>query len=371
MFFSLSTQLDERFTCHHQIGPYMFGHDQGWHQTDNGWFKGYKEKDNNGNWMSLHWDGTKIHLQHAPLRSFPLWWDESSNTLTNLLGTGDPIWADRQVTLDQSGLQMSTFDVLDYKTDRSEISLDDAVDLVCETLIKKSQNLKNIDIPKKMFLTGGADTTLLYSLMRYVGIDIELIDYEYIKYDRFLDINLQGLKTKHWAYKQIHHWDTPTLFITGSCGDEYLFRGPTTLSIWAAWHDINLAEIVKDSDCYHAGYFRKSKNFDVFLRDWNNRSDIKKQYPTKLELHRQLLNINANDHQHWHLGETLTWTPFLDLEFTKIVLSMDKDSIMKQVLDAELNRRVISKFYSPALKLLSKTKNDSARSNLHLLKSMV
>jgi hypothetical protein len=369
MFFTLSKHPDLRFPYHDTMGTFVFSHDAGWHRHQESWFKGYRDNEGGGNWAEISWNQSCVTLQHGPCRSFPLWWDKQTNVLTNLVGHGESVWANHRITLDEHGLNTVIDDSIHIVSATPEIGLDCAAGLICDRLVKKTRVLLDInsDIPKRLFLTGGIDTLLLYSLLKHVGIDVELLDYEYIKYDQFLNNNLHYLKKQHWGYRQIHHWDHPTIFVTGGCGDEFMFRGPATVSLWAAWHDINLNQVLTRSHGYHVGYFRKEKNLKIFVNDWDSRDLIKNRLPSKQALISQILDINANDHQHWHIGETITWTPFLDLELTKIVLSMDQNSIMRQVIDAELNRLIIKKLHEPAIRLLSDTKNDNSRARLHLI----
>jgi hypothetical protein len=245
------------------------------------------------------------------------------------------------------------------------LTIDTAADLVCENLIKKAEALKNWspEIPKKLFLTGGVDTTVLYSVLKYVGVAVEILDYEYIKYDWFLNHNWTQLKAQHWGYGQIHHWTDPTILVTGGCGDEYLFRGPNTIGMWSAWHSIDIIkQLVPGS--YHTDYFLKEKNISFFQQHWRNKDALKSQFPRTKDIAKQIVNLNYNDYQHWHLGNTLTWTPFKDIDLLKISLRLDVDSTIDHIVNASLNKKIIKKLCPNALALLSNTKNFNGRQNL-------
>lgn len=368
MFFSVAKEPDHRFQLHDKVGDWVLSHDAGWHQNSIGWFKGYRDADGCGNWAEISWQTDRIVIEHGRYRSFPMWWDQGMSRLTNLLGTGEQIWADRSVSIDQQGLDAQLVDIIGTTLLDKKLSLDQASDLICGNLVQKAQHLLDdyASLDKKLFLTGGIDTLVLYSLMRYLGVKVHLVDYEYIKYDRFLDLNLDDIRTQHWGYSQIHHWDQPVILISGACGDEFLFRGPATIALWAAWHGIDLSGTISKANGYHVGYFKKAKNKKIFDDQWQQQEIIHAQFPTEQDLVRQILDINANDHQHWHLGNTLTWTPFLDLELTKTVLNLDHESLMRQIIDAELNRLIVRKLYQPALVLLSDHKNYHGRAKLHL-----
>jgi hypothetical protein len=364
MFFTLSKEPDYRFPFTDRFGDYYFSHDSGWSFVNQTWSKGYHYPLlNHGNFLKIRkLSNSEIVLEHDNTRGFPLWWDNNTGTLTNLLGSGIQIWSDRAINIKNHCLDDKS--VLTYNFDSAgSISFDNAVDCICENLVAKAEQLKNDQaclLPKKMFLTGGIDTAMIYSVLKYANVEFELVDYEYIKYDWFLNKNLIDIKNTHWGYGQIHHWDQPTILITGSCGDEYLMRSPTTVSLYATWHDINLVELIKNNvDLYHAEYFFKEKNLAIFNQDWKEKSNIKEKYQTFADLAKQIVNINCNDFQVWHLGNTVTWTPLKDIELLKICMRLELNDLITHFQHATLNREVIQKLHPPAINFVSKFKNSN------------
>ena len=371
MFFTLAPAPDIRLPNHDKFGNYWFSHDDGWEKIDNYWYKGYNYPQiNHGNFLKLELvSDHDVLLKHDVVRGFPLWWNNQTQILTNLLGTGLEIFNDKIVQIQNYWLREKHCSNY-VSTALKELSVDTAVDLVCDNLVAKAQALAswNVNIPKRMFLTGGIDTATIYSVLQYVGIDVDLVDYEYIKYDWFLNKNFDTIKTKHWGFKQTHHWDYPVLLATGSYGDEYLMRGPTTTSMWAAFNDINILELLTTKqDSYHHDYFLKDKNTIIFKNCWNSRLAIRKKFKAANDLNNQIINICSNDHQHWHLGNTMVWTPFKDIELLKISLSMNKKDLTDQILDATLNKTIIKKMYPKALSMISRQKNINSREHLNNL----
>jgi hypothetical protein len=211
-------------------------------------------------------------------------------------------------------------------------------------------------------VSGGVDTMYLYSIMRQAGIEFELVDYEHFDYDQFTNHFIKPLRTDYWAYRQIHHWRQPCILATGGCGDEYLFRGPNTVAIWAAWHGIDLVRtMIHQPKGYMVSYLMRDKNRKIFDHAWQNRQQILDDYPTREHLMRYLIDINLNDHQQWHLGHTLTWTPFKDIEIFKIMLRLDHDSLLRHWINAELNWSLIDDKYRT---FVSDSKNELIRQNL-------
>jgi len=371
LFFTLSLDKDLRLPNHAIIGNWCFSYDDGWAKTSNGWFKGYNQpKINHGNYVEIVKDKSDISIVHDQYRSFPLWWNESTVTLTNLLGNGKVICADDLVMLTPDhNIKYAKQDVIGAISENT-ISLDQAVEKIEQNLLSKTIDLaiSYSSLPKKLFVSGGVDTLLLYALIKQQDLPVDVINYEHIEYDWFLNNNFKEIKSQHWTYNQIHHWKDKTMLITGSCGDEYLFRGPNTIALWAAWHDIDIEKYIKKHNYYHTNYFLKEKNISVFQKFYKNKKQIQEQFVTKVDLVQQILDILVNDHQHWHIGNTLTWTPFKDLELIKIVLQLSVDDLMKQILDAKINKMIMERLYPQSLIYLSNSKNHKPRENLHLLK---
>ena len=369
MFFSISPGPDKRFDQHDQIGEFCFSHDSGWvQQPDQSWFKGYNHGGiDHGSYTKIlgHSHGLEIH--HDRLRPYPLWHDPTTQTLTNLVGTGDRIWADQQVMLSGADIKIQQLDI-NRKINTDEISLDQAVDEIATNLVTKVSCLRQDyhGTAKKLFITGGIDTALLLAMLRYTDVEFENVDYEYFQYDYFTNTNISAIKSHHWAYSQIHHWSSHCMLITGSGGDEFFFRGPYYIAKLMAWHDIDILKILAGSpNSYHAGYFFKDNNRQIFEQWYQSRHQLRQQYPTKRDLTAHLLDALSNDHQHWHLGNTLTWTPFKDLEIIKLILRLPVDVLIDQVINTTINRRLIKQLYPRALELISGTKNINNREYLH------
>jgi hypothetical protein len=358
MFFTVSRLPDPRLPEHKNIGTWWFSHDAGWSCNGTEWSKGYI-----GNHLHIKWNNNQIQFEHDLTRCFPLWWDKDSHTLTNFLGSGQRVWADKTIAIVDGQLVTAAVDIVG-EINSSALTMNQAVDTISRCLIQKAAGLLH---PSKLFVTGGVDTLTLLALVKHVGLPCQLLDYEHFEYDEFTNQNIIDLRKQHWAYNQIHHWREPTTLISGAYGDEFLFRGPHNIALWAAWHDIDLIQLLKSATGYHVGYFRKPENKVIFCQAFNQRADIKAAYPTYTDLVRKIIDTNANDFQHCHLGNTITWTPFKDPELTKIVLRLNQQDLLDHILDATVNRQIIARLYPTALNLLSATKNQDSRQYLHML----
>lgn len=368
MFFTLSPTIDSRFPNHTVLGGMMLSHDAGWDNSKlNTVTKGYNHKTiGHGNFVEISMIDNLICVDGGNARSFPLYWNNETLTLSNLDQSGVRIFADRIPMIGKNS-EFVYRDIIG-NIDISEITAEHAVTLIVDNLCTKSQALvkEYPKLPRRLFVTGGIDTVTLFALMRNQGIDFELLDYNHFEFDDFLNSRYPTIREQYWAYQRIHHWKESCILLTGGNGDESLMRGPVTIAIWAAWHNIDIRNIIKTG--YHSNYFSKPSNCKLF--DSQDPNLVKLRYPNKEDLIKDIVNINLNDHQYWHLGNTLTWTPFVDQELTKIMLRLNTSDIISQIVDATISRQVIEKLYPPALDLISDLKNVNTRNKLHLLGSI-
>ena len=78
----------------------------------------------------------------------------------------------------------------------------------------------------------------------------------------------------------------------------------------------------------------------------------------------QILNVLLNDHQHWHLGNTLTYTPFKNIEIVKILLQCSVEDLLSQFLNGQLTKDLIARVNPAFLDFLSLYKNFNSNQNL-------
>jgi hypothetical protein len=354
MFFSIALEPDQRYPNNYDINGIWVNCDPGWQRVGNTFYKGYTD-----NHCQITVDAGCARVEHSAPRSFPLW--SSPGMVTNLASLTTAHWIDDCVSMDQSGMITVNKLQLDLTVPADTITIKQAQDCIRQLL-----DAKLIQVPAgiKLFCSGGLDTMLLYGMLAGRH-DFELVTDDHYEPDAFTEQNSQALN-QFWAYKQIHHWREPTWLATGSHGDEYFLRGPVAIATLTAWHDINFGQLLADNpECYHYHHF--SKYNDLWTDAWNNRHGLQDQYPTVDDLNRQILNILVNDYQHWHLGNTLTWTPYKDIRIVKILLQCPIDELIPQLLDGRLSKDLIIDYNPAIIDYLSKYKNYNARENLSKL----
>ena len=379
MFFSIGPESKKNFSTSYQLGSFVISTDPGWNQQGNYLYKGYadncqldlnlaeisgaSEPQHTGNFTILHYDPAKncVRVCTNQYRSYKLY--AGPKELTNLLATDAVFWADQQVVVNA-----------DYSVSQQPLNLSHVfadTDSVL-TVAQAQENIHNIltntvdnyyrqnSDPIMLFCSGGVDTILLYTML--ANRPITVIDYEYYKLDHFTTVN-QATLNQYWAYKQIHHWDCSTVLATGSHGDEYLLRGPNTIAMLTAWHDINFGAVINARPgAYHHKYFAKYNT--LWSDSWNNRKKLQELYPTRHELNCRILDMLLNDHQHWHLGHTITWTPFKNIDLARILLQCPIDQLLPQFVDAQLTKNLIADFDPAAVAFVSAFKNYNSKENL-------
>jgi hypothetical protein len=264
---------------------------------------------------------------------------------TNVVYSNGLIAVDDDFTVDYR-----TFDAVGSIDTNTTSTLDQIDQLLCD---KIQQFAKHNHLPIRVFLSGGVDTLLLYSYLKRLGIAHELIWNTHCDIDKFYLANHADIY-QNWAYRQIHHWTDPCVLVSGTPGDEFMLRGPATANLYLLAHNISIPELITTtSSGSQLEYLSLPKNFGIFSQQ------IQEHQPDKSlhDVYQQLCNANLNDWQHWHIGNTLTWTPLRDLELFKLFLQLPVDQVKSQVLDSTISRDLIERNVPGLSTALSPQKN--------------
>ena len=73
------------------------------------------------------------------------------------------------------------------------------------------------------------------------------------------------------------------------------------------------------------------------------------------EVYTDIFNRNKNDHQHWHIDNTITFTPFKDTSITEIILQGDAQLLLDNARDATIEKMLIEKRDPKKLEFLELT----------------
>jgi hypothetical protein len=376
MFFSITHKAKDNFSKSYQLGSFDIYTDEGWHTASVNdqqvLYKGYadigtmetmlptivhqQEPELRGNFCAIVFDPATNTLQIKTdrYRSFPIYITDNKE-ITNLLPQAWTAWSDSLITIDQHLRVTEEKFNLVGTINLDSITLDEAVDQIDSILAQRVQGfLQHNTLPIKAFLSGGVDSLLVYSYLQRFTDRYEMVKCQHVDYDRFWLMNSGTIKNHFWGYSQIHHWTEPCILTSGAPGDEYMLRSPTTSDLLLKFNNIRMVDLLNLptwQGCLHQEYFCMPKNYKIFEKqqlnpDWDREM-----------MWWNLCNIIANDWQHWHLGNTLTWTPLRDLEIFKILLRLPLDIQLTQIMNSDISKVLIDR-NSPGLsQLISDQKN--------------
>lgn len=387
MFFSINTQNnDSRFPINHAHSGFYIGLDAGWNrkfvQNTLIFYKGYCDIENlenilehflvdptpkyTGNFGVIIVGADNVILTHDINRPFPVYID-NQNFVTNLTSSDciETVWSDCYLTISHNKINRIKYNnyanlLLDFS---NKLSVQECATQIKAIIDSKLKFVADTELPVNMFLSGGLDTTLLYAVAKQNFGNCKILNYEHIEYDSFLLQHYNSLRKEFVVYNQLHYWKNSTLTFSGAPGDEYFMRGPYVAGLWAAWHNIDLLAVLDQTPrAYHRYHFLKNKK--TIEHFYNIQSELQKTYPTEDTLMMQILNVCANDHQMWHLGNTLTWTPFKDLRILGLTLRLSPEDMLLQILNGDLSRAVIALYDPKCLNIVSNQKNLNGFENL-------
>jgi hypothetical protein len=349
MFFSVGLQQDQRFSNSYQFGSLWVNCDAGWHRDNNRFYKGYAD-----NYCEILVQDRGITVNHSEPRSFPMWFEHGF--VTNLWpDRGKRAWASDSLHMDTDGRIVWTPVNLDLAVPAQPLTIDQAQQQIRVLLDQAVADLGHQ--PVKLFCSGGLDTFLIYSMLKQHGAEVELLQTNHFETDAFVQHNRDALE-HYWSYRpqQLHHWTCPTWLATGGCGDEYFLRGPAVIAMLTAWHNIDFGALLQQHpDCYHYHHFGKYQ--DLWHSAWQSRDQLQQTHATREDLNRQIMDTLLNDHQHWHLGETVTWTPLKNIEIARILLQCDIQDLVPQFLDGAVTKQIITGYSPEVLNFVSDHKN--------------
>ena len=369
MFFHISERSQENYPCHWHLGNFSISTDTGWTLTRrlglDILYKGYADSAPleslleqiilqsaphlTGNFCALVVCDGSLQIQTDRYRSFPIYIGQ--NNINNLVPQDRTAWTDSLITVHRD-LEVTEhkFDVIGT-IDETELDFHQALDQVHDILTLKTQQfLSHNTLPLKVFLSGGVDTMLVYSYLKAAAAEFELVDYNHVEHDYFWRTNSDRI-TSHWGYEQTHHWRECCVLASGAPGDEFMLRSPTTANLYLQYHNTSIPELSKlDRPYLHRAYFDLPKHQKIFDQQTPPTGSLS-------QLYHDLCNTVVNDWQHWHLGNTLHWTPLRDLEIFKIIMRLPLIDAKNQIMDSTFSQTLIERNVPGAAEFISDQKN--------------
>lgn len=375
MWFKVSKEQDPRFPAQYILSnTYWLNADDGWQEIHTlygfAYIKGYcferginhvlaEELFENpiprytGSFVAvLAYKDGRVVITNDTTRATPLYRDDANLSVGNLcMQTYENVWSDAYVEIAQH-IQEHRWNAVPVP--KPTRLFDSVVDEIHNLLCAKFNWLAmNHDIVR-VFYSGGIDTLTCISYLRALHVPFELVTAEHFDLDDFVVYNDSEIRS-YWGYNQIHHYRRPTIFVTGACGDEYFMRGPATANIMLMHLGKSMQQVLAPNH-YHYLYFQGLEKSQLYDKQSKN-IEILKAIKNRQTTNDYILRMCINDHQHWHLGNTITFTPFKDLELLRLTLELDEQNILSAIVDASIQRALIHKNEPALIDFLAKNKN--------------
>lgn len=376
MFFEISSNTNSNYPNHHFIKDKILNCDDGWIKIEKNniiyFYKGYYESNDTldcildanvfnifGNFILISF-GESIEIKHSYHRSFPLYYSEYSNVVTNL--KNDKM---KFVDIDKFISISDKINLIKINQSYELIipeDFDNKINLLISIIVNKVNFLKK-EQNIKLYLSGGVDTALIHSLLINQKIEFEFILGEHFEYNYFFCKNYSVLKN-YWSYsKQIHNFNYDCFLVSGVLGDEVFLRSPYEFALFCYSRNLSTLNLLDEND-HHFLYFKREPAIKTFTNIQRNKHIFKDIVFNKDKFLNHLIQYSLTDYQHWHFGKTLTVTPFLDERILKIMYSFDDELIFKQLKDSFISKLIIERLNKESLKYISKYKNDNSFENL-------
>lgn len=214
-----------------------------------------------------------------------------------------------------------------------DITLDQYIETVIHTI---HNSLKG----KKCLIadTNGLDCNVIIAVMNYFNMPYEVYSYngDRNNYPQWY----KQIQNAHWGFNQTPYFENPTHLVTGMYGDEYMLRNPFYVEQHLKIDIIDQFE--KYPNCYM---------YEFFIQEYAKK--MNKGY------NKDWLQILLNDYQLWSYGAVDVCNPYKDKTILMQGLSLDQDSIIKQLTDGYISKQIILKTDPKRLQNIDKRKNTS------------
>jgi hypothetical protein len=138
--------------------------------------------------------------------------------------------------------------------------------------------------------------------------------------------------------------------MSGAPGDEFTARSPTTANMLLRYYNTGIDELLDDyKDSLHYSYFSR------YINLFKSQSELK--YNSLDHVIKECSDMIYNDYQHWHLGHTMVYTPFRDIEIFDIVAALEKNDLVEQIFNSTVQKELIRLNAPHLIDCLSTDKN--------------
>jgi len=215
----------------------------------------------------------------------------------------------------------------------SSVTLDQYLDTVINEIHNQIKG-------KKCWIadTSGLDCNMVISIMNYFKVDYKTYCYNGDRKNH--PQWYKHIQNCHWGFHQTPFFDDEINLVTGMYGDEYLLRNP----YYVEQHlKIDLDKVFeKNPNCYMYNFYvqnYKEKMNKGHNKDW--------------------FQMLLNDYQLWSYHKVNVINPYKNKKILFQGFSLDQDTILKQVTDGYITKKIIKMMDPKRLSNLDKYKNIS------------
>jgi hypothetical protein len=310
--------------------------DKGWSQHNSAWYKGYSTECNlsenidnilngykpKGIWCAISLIDGMYKIHHSEICNFP------HDNITNLYNFG-PVNP-----------------VLEFNNSVNSIDVvvDDIVSILvntCTGYAKYNPDILNI------WCTGGLDSVLLLAICEKANIPYNLYAHKssyssHVEYETSL---IKHVKHEFPNYKFMSVFSDRTVLATGYNGDSIFCRHPEQINLLTNSLGLHAQDIVK-AHHYVYPYLRRQLHKKI-------EPIIMTEEEVKIKLSHQI----SNWHSVWHLDNTITFTPYHEIELFKMVLTLPIHELIEASMDGTIQKKAIESCNPDFLQLVDNQKN--------------
>lgn len=337
-----------------QVTPNLYL-DQGWSNHDDIYYKGYSTECRLGDSLYDIIDGYQpngkycvIHdnkIYHPLLRGFPLYY--KNNDITNLpINTYTYIPGDRH-----------TYEATYH------LDLDTASSIIGDILYENTENFYRYNEVGDMnvLCSAGLDTiaawavldnyTKDYSLHAYVPKNEDRTLHSFLGRIREYDNDLVQLVTeKYWGYGINSFFQDRNYYLTGYYGEIMQLRSGKAMNLFADVQNKKINELPEKDDYLYL-FLQREK----MIKQHSN-STVKCE--NEIEIKNYIYSLIFDDYQIWHLDHNMTFSPFYDVRIPRTMMHCDIESLTANALNGVVQRKIIERFNSEFISLVSDYKNE-------------
>jgi len=122
------------------------------------------------------------------------------------------------------------------------------------------------------------------------------------------------------------------------------------------YHGIDIYELLASTqyrNCSHYDFYNSEKSRQLYHAQKHDPNVQQALGLSAKEFYRYICNIVINDCQHWHIGNTLTFTPLRDFDILKIMLRLDPKDAIPQMFNSDISKKLIARNDAALLSTLS------------------